>query len=165
MREQDLKDFSAFLAEFQAETDRGAALVGAALIDHKLTDILRAFMVEGKTTEALLEGGTAPLGTFASRIKTTFALGLIDDHELAECDLIRKIRNEFAHRVHGTTFIDNKIKSLCNQLQSDLPGGRDAFLRKPRETFINAVILTVLRFTYRADWVAKERCRTRAWPY
>lgn len=32
MRDEDIKNFSAFLKEFQAETDRGAALVGAALI-------------------------------------------------------------------------------------------------------------------------------------
>ena len=36
MREEDIKYFSEFLAEFQKETDRGAALVGAALIDTRL---------------------------------------------------------------------------------------------------------------------------------
>jgi mannitol operon repressor len=45
MREEDIKDFTNFLKEFQEETDRGAALVGAAIIDHRLIDTLRAFMV------------------------------------------------------------------------------------------------------------------------
>lgn len=164
MRDGDLKDFSAFLHEFQSETDRGAALVGAALIDQKLADSLRSFMVDGKTAGELLNDGTAFLGTLSARTKACHALGLIDDYELSECDVIRKVRNEFAHRVHGTTFGDPKISRLCDRLQSDLPGGREAFRGNPRGVFINAVIHTVMRLTYRAEWVAKEKRVTKTWP-
>lgn len=164
MRESDLADFSNFLAEFQGETDRGAALVGAALIDLRLSDTLRAFMVSPKAAADLLDGGTAALGTFSSRIKATFALGLIDKHERDECDLIRKVRNEFAHQAHGLTFTDPKITALCDKLQSDLPGGREAHVDLPRFVFVNAVILTVMRLTYRAERVAAERRVTRTWP-
>jgi hypothetical protein len=55
MREEDIRDFSAFLKEFQTETDRGAALVGAALIDQKLSDTLRSFFVVGNTAAELLD--------------------------------------------------------------------------------------------------------------
>ena len=165
MREEDLEDFSKFLAEFQEETDRGGALVGAALLDLKLADTLRAFMVSANAAEPLLDGATAPLGTFSARIKAAFAFGLIDDHERRECDLIRKVRNEFAHRPHGFDFQDQKVAALCEQLQSDLPGDRDKFSGKYRTMFINAVILTVLRLTYRAEHVAMERRTTRSWPY
>lgn len=164
MREEDIKDFSAFLHEFQSETDRGAALVGAALIDQRLSDTLRSFFVVAKTAGELLDGGTAPLGTLSARIKTCHALGLIDTHELGECDLIRKVRNGFAHSVHGTTFADPRIAALCDRLQSDLPGGREAFKENPRGMFINSVVLTVMRLTYRAEWVAREKRVTRSWP-
>lgn len=164
MREEDIRDFSEFLREFQSETDRGAALVGAALIDQKLADTLRAYMVGGKSADELLDGGNASLGNFSARIKICHALGLIDDYELAECDVIRKVRNEFAHSVHGTTFAEPKISGLCDRLQSDLPGGREAFRGNPRGMFINAVVLIVMRLTYRAEWVAKERRVTKAWP-
>lgn len=164
MHDADLRDFSAFLREFRSETDRGAALVGAALIDQKLADTLHSFFVVGKTAGELLDGGTAPLGTFSARIKVTYALGLIDSFELTECDLIRKVRNEFAHSIHGTTFAEPKITVLCDRLQSDLPGGREAFKGNPRGVFINAVILTVMRLTYRAERVAKEKRVTKSWP-
>ena len=164
MRESDLQDFTRFLGEFQGESDRGAALVGAALIDLRLSETLRAFMVGPKAAADLLEGGTAALGTFSSRIKATFALGLIDSHERSECDLIRKVRNEFAHQPHGITFDDPKISGPCDRLKSDLPGGRAAHVGKPRFVFINAVILTVMRLTYRAERVAAERRITRTWP-
>lgn len=164
MRETDLQDFSRFLSEFQDETDRGAALVGAALLDLRLSETLRAFMVGPKAASDLLDGGTAPLGTFSSRIKATFALGLIDAHERAECDLIRRVRNEFAHQPHGITFVDPKIEALCDKLRSDLPGGRESHLGKPRFVFINAVILVAARLTYRAERVVLERRLTRTWP-
>jgi len=164
MRKTDLKDFSAFLTEFQAETDRGAALVGAALIDLRLSETLRGFMVSPAAASDLLDGGTAALGTFSSRIKATFALGLIDAHERRECDAIRKVRNEFAHRPHGVAFDDPKIAALCETLQSDLPGGRDAHSGAYRFMFINAAIMMVMRLTYRAEWVARERRVTRTWP-
>jgi mannitol operon repressor len=164
MRDADLKDFSAFLREFQSETDRGAALVGAALIDQKLADTLRSFFAAGKTAGELLDGGTAPLGTFSARIKAAYALGLIDDFELTECDLIRKVRNEFAHSIHGTTFAEPKIMALCDRLQSDQPDGRQTFKDNRRGVFINAVILTVMCLTYRAEWVAKEKRATKSWP-
>ncbi len=112
----------------------------------------------------MLDGGTAPLGTFSSRIKAAFALGLIDGRERSECDLIRKVRNEFAHQPHGIAFDNDKITVLCDRLQSDLPGGREAHVGKPRSVFINAVILTVMRLTYRAERVASERRVTRTWP-
>jgi mannitol operon repressor len=68
MHEEDIKYFSAFLAEFQKETDRGAALVGAALIDTRLEAVLRSHFLEIKAVEELMEGGNAPLGSaLASR--------------------------------------------------------------------------------------------------
>ena len=165
MRDEDLADFSAFLDEFQQETDRGAALVGAALIDLKLADTLRSFMVSLAAARSLLDGGTAALGTFSARIKATFALGLIDDNEQRERDIIRRVRNEFAHRPHGVGFDDPAIATFCERLQPDLPGGRDQHKGRFRFIFINAVILTVLRLTYRAERVALERRVTRTWPY
>lgn len=164
MRESDLQEFTRFLGEFQGESDRGAALVGAALIDHRLSDTLRAFMVSPKAAADLLDGGTAALGTFSSRIKATFALGLIDSHERNECDLIRKVRNEFAHQPHGITFDDPKISRLCDRLKSDYPGSRAPHVGKTRSVFVNAVVLTVLRLTYRAERVAAEPRIARTWP-
>jgi mannitol operon repressor len=163
MREADRQDFSAFLVEFQSETDRGAALVGAAMIDDRLEETLRAFMVSNKAADSLLDGGTAPLGTFSSRIDAAFGLGLIDAHEQRECHIIRRVRNEFAHRKHGVTFAYEKIRVLCATLQSDLPGGRATFNGKPRHVFINAVVLISMALTYRAEWVQNEKRVTRSW--
>jgi mannitol operon repressor len=165
VRQVDLQDLAAFLREFQGESDRGAALVGAAVTDERLVETRRAFMVSNKAASSLLDGGTAPLGTFSSRIDAAFALALIDAHEHRECHIIRKIRNEFAHSRHGVSFADRKISDLCRTFQTKMPGVQGEGLEdKPRLVFINAVILISTGLIYRAEHVAKEKRVTRSWP-
>jgi hypothetical protein len=104
MRPQDQNDLSRFFRELQNESDRGLALVGASVIDDKLRSTLRSFLVDCKAASKLVEGGNAPVGTFSSRIDACLAMGLIEQFESEEITLIRKVRNEFAHGLHGTTF-------------------------------------------------------------
>jgi len=163
MRIEDTQDFARFTAELQRETDRGLALVGAALLDEKLAETLRLFFCEGKAAEALLKEGDAPLGTFSARIELCFALGLIDEFEYQEINLLRKVRNEFAHSKHGTTFQSEKIKSLCANLKSHLPEGSDYPIKDPRFRFTNSVVAMVLRLYYRPEWVTKERRTHKTW--
>jgi mannitol operon repressor len=160
---REVVDLSSFLKEFQGETDRGAALVGAAVLDEKLRETLQSFMISTKAAEKLLSGGTAPLGTFSARLDASYALGLINDFEHSECHLIRKVRNEFAHRIHGTTFNDEKISKVCDKLKSDLPGGKAKFKGDFRYMYINAVIMMAVRFMHRAAWVVRERRTTKSW--
>jgi mannitol operon repressor len=106
MQTKDLEDLSTFLRELQAESDRGLALVGASVIDDKLAASVKAFLAESKVVPRLVDDANAPLGTFSSRVNACLSLGLIDQFEYDEITLIRKVRNEFAHGLHGTTFQD-----------------------------------------------------------
>src|SRR5258708_6260118 len=94
-----LKDFGEFLDEFNKETERGAALAAAAFIDDLLQHILLAFLVDKSSAEILLSGFGAPLSSFSARIAAVRALGLLTEIECQECELMRKVRNEFAHQV------------------------------------------------------------------
>jgi len=93
----EVKALGAFLAQFNKESDRGAALIAAAMLDDRLKDMLSSFLADTATAKELLSGFNAPLGTFSSRISAAHALGLLQDNELNEITLIRKIRNEFGH--------------------------------------------------------------------
>ena len=156
-------DLAAFTQELQRETDRGLPLVAAALIDELLAGSLRNFFVQDRSGEKLLDGATAPMGTFSARLQLCYALGLIDDYEKSEIDLIRKIRNHFAHARHGLSFADASINGLCTSLSSPLPQG-DAYLRPTaRFRLINATVCMVLRLYHRADWVALERRQAKVW--
>src|SRR5690606_9400320 len=116
MNEPDLSYVSSFLKEFQEESDRGGALVGAALLDARLEHLLLAHLLPGKVGKELVSGRNAPLGTFSVRIKMSYALGLITSTERHDLNLIREIRNEFAHAEHGITFENSRIVGLCSSL-------------------------------------------------
>jgi mannitol operon repressor len=164
MRPQDGQYFSEFLAEFQRETDRGAALVGAALIDSRLERLLSSHLIESKAATELLGAGDAPLGSLSSRIKISFALGLITELEYQEADLIRKVRNEFAHEVHGLTFSSQRISGLCSSLNANTPDG-ERFDGNPRQLFINSVVLLSLSLWYRPEHAAPYKAVARSWEW
>jgi len=164
MTEEDLKYFSGFLSEFQKETDRGAALVGAALIDTRVERTLRGHFVNKRIADELLSGGNAPIGTLSARMKLAYSLGLITRLEFQECDLIRKIRNEFAHDVHGLSFRTPKIADLAARLQANTPDHK-RFEGNALRLFINSVILLSMSLWYRPEYATKFRATERSWPY
>jgi mannitol operon repressor len=163
MRVADAEDLANFVGELRRETDRGLPLVGAALIDDRLEETLRAFFCEGRPPNKLLDEANAPLGTLSSRTQACYVLGLIDEFEYLEIELIRKVRNELAHAKHGTSFQTEKVKGLCSSLRSDLPEGAGHPTGDPRFRFINAVVCVVLRLYYRPEWVALERRQPKKW--
>lgn len=163
MRIEDIKDLSKYIEELKRETDRGLPLVAMALLDEKLRDTLESFCVNKKSAVKLLDEMNSPLGTLSSRLDSCFAFGLIDEFEYAEINLLRKIRNEFAHAKHGLSFDNEKIRGLCSTLKTDLPEGEDYPLNDPRFRFTNSVVSLVLRMYYRPEWVAKEQRQTKDW--
>jgi len=166
VHQTDLDYFSGFLKEFQNETDRGAALVGAALLDKQLLELLKSHLLENKESTELLEGGSAPLGTFSSRIKACYCLGLLTEQEHRELQLVRKIRNEFAHQTHGLTFQEEKIVSLCGHLHDRMPDAKEKGIERTiRAKFIDAVIFTSLALWYRPQHAKQFKAQERAWPY
>ena len=163
MRKEDKEEHEAFSKELIEETDRGAALVGAAMIDYYLKEILQSFMVSNNAAGKLLDGPTAPLGTLSSRIDACYALGLVSAHERSEFHLIRAVRNEFAHRTHGTTFKDVKISELCRKLESDIPGSRESYAGRYRSMFINTTMILCLGLIGRRDHATENRRHKPKW--
>ncbi len=159
------EDLAKFVEELKRESDRGLALVAAALIDDKLGETLRSFFCDESPSAAkLLDDSNAALGTFSSRSEACFALGLIDDYEYSEIALLRKVRNEFAHARHGMSFQAPRVQGLCSSLKTNLP--QDAShhpINDPRFRFTNAAVAIVLRLYHRPDWAAIERLQPKSW--
>lgn len=157
------EDLASFTQELQKETDRGLPLVAAALIDELLSDTLRCFFIENGSSDKLLKGASAPISTMSARLNLCHALGLIDDYEKSETELIRKVRNRFAHARHGLSFNDATIAGICSSFSSPIPDGDAYPVRTPRFRLTNATICVVLRLYHRADWVALERREPKVW--
>jgi mannitol operon repressor len=154
-----LKNFVGFLDEFNKETARGAALTAAAFLDDLLEKVVVAFLIDNESTASLTSGFNAPLGTLSARMAVCHSLGLISDAEAKECQLVRRIRNEFAHKVH-VSFKDDRIRDLCAQLTMSISGERE-----PRTQFTTAAVALIANLTNRAVHVGSKRCTYGAWPY
>ena len=159
-----IDDLNKFLKEFQNETDRGSAILGAAMLDQKLKTILQDFLIEGKSTDLLFNAPNAPLGTFSSRQHLAFSLGLISEYEYNDCEIVRKIRNDFAHKFElDFSFKEKRIATLCRKLEASTPGDKEKFKENPRFLFINSVIMLKLHWLYREKFVKKIRLTKREW--
>ena len=99
---QHMAGYSSIVDRFHAESDRAAAVLGGAALDHYLAEALKGFLVSDEETNELF-GKYGPLSTFAARIDMAFALGLISADLKGDFNFIRRIRNHFAHHVGEAT--------------------------------------------------------------
>lgn len=95
--------FDDFADDFLAErVPRSMIIVGSAKIDTLLFEVLSAYLLpklaKSKDQDELLEGDR-PLGTFSSRIKMCYRLGLIDESLFLILERLRMVRNQCAHSV------------------------------------------------------------------
>jgi DNA-binding MltR family transcriptional regulator len=98
-------DWKYWSEQYSRETDRGLAITSSAMLDHLLASLIEKFLVDDKkATKELLCNSMSPLGTFASRIAIAYSLGLISSNERNDLNIIREIRNKFAHKAVNISF-------------------------------------------------------------
>lgn len=139
------QDWEKFLEEFQNESPRACVILGAAFLDIKLRELIASFLInERKVVDDLL--GTekkvdSPLATFSARIRAAYCLGLVSKEQFDDLNVIRKIRNQFAHRLHDLSFDDNKIRDWCNSLKIPKKIVREEWRLSHKDFFVAAVAL------------------------
>lgn len=97
------------------EGSRAKAIVGAALLDHLLEQVLRHHMIT--KPEETLFGAYGPLSSFSAKIDIAKSLGILTAGEASDLHRVRKIRNAFAHSLEDLSFRDTSIRSHVRQLQ------------------------------------------------
>ena len=155
-----LVDFSSFLDDLNKESARGAVLISSAYIEQQLGKIISSFLVEETSSENLLEGFNAPLGTFSARVTAAESLGLLLQYEHTELTTIRKIRNEFSHN-HRASFSDQSISDMCQGLKYSITD----LNVPPRDRFTTAAVSLILGLTNRQHYVLKNRLKRQFFPY
>lgn len=122
-------------AELEKESDRGCALVAAAYLENEINELLDCFFIkQGARARAALFDFNGPVGTFSSKIKMSAALGLLPEEIHKALDIIRKIRNEFAHLHEPLDFESTKVKqqviNLLPSFDASQESTRDGFIMK-----------------------------------
>ena len=126
-----------------------------------LERILAAFLITNDSGFALTNGFNAPLGTFSARIAACHAMGLISEQEFKENNLIRKVRNEFAHKVK-MSFKDERVCGLCTSLSLSAKSYDDVTV-DARGQFTTAAVALILNLTNRPHYVAQQALTYQNW--
>jgi hypothetical protein len=97
---------AAILKELQSQTDRGSAIIAAAVLGDLLNQLLTARLIKlgSDRHDSLFNRTNAPLSSFSSKIEMCFAIGVLSNEARLALHLIRDIRNEFAHRIEQIQF-------------------------------------------------------------
>ena len=108
-----LTDFVEFFNTLDTESDRGIVLICGSVLEDALGQAIRARLVDHSKVKDAIRGQL--FGNFNSRIVGCLALGIINESEYANLEVIRQIRNKFAHKMR-VSFADLEISALCAQL-------------------------------------------------
>ena len=142
----------AVIDEVKSQTDRGTAVVAAALLEELLQHAVLDRLIElsSERREALFDRNGAPLSTFSAKIEMSFALGVINNDARLALHVIRDIRNIFAHSIDPISFDDPEVASIIDNRSSK---GVKAMADNRRNKFINSfgAIAVVLFSTLAAD--------------
>jgi mannitol operon repressor len=157
-----LREFFGFLPELNKESDRGRVLISCSYLDDLMRRILLAFVIDRDSSQRLVEGFNAPLGTFSTRTAAAYALGLITEREFKECDTLRRIRNRFAHDMRAS-FDAQDIGDLCRNLTMAAQD-YDAVVVDMRGRYTTAAVALILGLTNRPVYVARKRRQPEDWP-
>jgi len=158
-----LKDFLPLLDQLNEESERGAVVLSCSFIEDQLRNIIQSFLVDGEEAQKLVEGFNAPLGTFSARATAAYAMGLISKSEHDEIDILRKVRNAFAHNFKAT-FEDQRTKDLCKNLKFSAQDYEDVVVGSFAQ-FNTAVAALILSLTNRDYRVAQMKLTPGKWEY
>jgi DNA-binding MltR family transcriptional regulator len=112
--------FEKIMNELFCDNERAAVLVAVALIDDLVNELIIKYTFIENDEDIVAEltdpMRNSPLGTFVSRIKFAYAIGLISKEQMNDLKIVAKIRNMFAHRT-TISFQDPEVITLCSKLE------------------------------------------------
>lgn len=115
--EIDCSEIDALFEEALEQTDRGAAILIFSYAESAMHRALASHFT------GIVKGGTAalfenngPMGTASNRLMILAGLRWIDESTYRGLDVLRKMRNRFAHDVSIRSFEEDPIKGMVDSL-------------------------------------------------
>ena len=151
--------------ELDSESDRGVILVSSAMLEEALRELLVTFLAPNpSSSDSLFDGANAPLQSYSAKIDAAYRVGLLSDRFSRDLHLIRKIRNDVAHRPASCDFSDTSIRDRIAALSKS----HGIFERSPERNKKHGVPSVRDQFIEAAAWMlfylAAERPRVKPVP-
>lgn len=83
----------------ESGSNRALVLMGATRLDLEVEEAIKAKLAWNPEVQDNLFDTDRPLGTFSAKISLAHRLGIIDDAFHSAVQMVRRIRNDFAHSV------------------------------------------------------------------
>lgn len=109
-------DIAAFVVNLANEGERSAVVLGASRADTILEEMLKIALHNHPGGDDNLFDLDRPLSTFSARIALSFRLGLIDEACEHALQMLRKIRNEFAHSISKASLSESRHRNRVLEL-------------------------------------------------
>jgi hypothetical protein len=118
-RPPQFNDLIAIEIEFYASSDRAAVILQASNVENILQGVIEKKLRQplGNDLRDRIFDGNGPLASFSHKIMMGYALGLFANMFRHDLDLIRELRNGFAHVRHPMTFTTPEVAEVCKHLQ------------------------------------------------
>jgi len=111
--------------EIYDANDRASAVILGSIVESTLTTFLSRKLRQdlNRVQRKRLFDYEGPLGTFSAKVILTYAMQLIGPITQHDLDLIRTLRNGFAHSRRYIDFDTPQVAEVCKHLRyPDLPG-------------------------------------------
>jgi len=149
---KDLEEITRSLHELNTQSDRAAAIVGAAILDIALTHALKRYLHDWPKVTKRLFSINGAVGNLGPKIDLALLIGLVGEDAYNDLVIVKEIRNKFAHGLDVSDFKSDPIAALSNKLKiADIRtfdgkepkngcwigvSNREAILADPRERFL-----------------------------
>jgi DNA-binding MltR family transcriptional regulator len=107
-------DFEEYFDDVQNSHDRSAVVIVVAQIEYQLQRLLTTYLPNNDVAPFLFENG--PLSGLYAKNVLAFGMGLIDKKTFDDLEIIRRIRNAFAHSPAPIKFLDGPVLTECRKL-------------------------------------------------
>jgi DNA-binding MltR family transcriptional regulator len=113
------EDLPKIMAELEKGSDRSLAILAPIQVQNSLADLIREKCknLDEKEIKRLYQHDGLLYG-FSTTIQLAFVLGLITPELRNDLDIIRQIRNAFAHAPRPISFATDEITRECKRLKS-----------------------------------------------
>jgi DNA-binding MltR family transcriptional regulator len=107
------EDLAVLVEINRGASDRALAIVAASLIEIHLTKLIKQALIDNAKVEQMLFRSSGPLGAFATKIRLAYMMGMISPEFFKDLEIMREIRNRFAHDTHVGSFDIPEIYRRC----------------------------------------------------
>jgi hypothetical protein len=122
------QDINTLATRYQSLTSRELVIVMGATLDAALSELIELRLVDDpKVAEQFLDDGA---DSFSSKIKLAYLLGILHKEQMAMLNIMREIRNSFAHDVNVSLLSQHIQDRLLNILQRQFNFQKDVFDQK-----------------------------------